>query len=83
MLIAHSTIALAHDSAGPRCDIILDEPGCITGFRAVDEESYARALGHIFELSPAARLEIQVCPRHHPNTPYLVDIVFIFFLQNL
>ncbi|XP_069061557.1 GDP-Man:Man(3)GlcNAc(2)-PP-Dol alpha-1,2-mannosyltransferase [Pleurodeles waltl] len=57
--MAAGTIMLAHDSGGPKLDILVPYEGNITGFRADSEESYAEAMGHILSLSAEERLQIR------------------------
>jgi len=46
--MAAGTIVLAHDSGGPKLDIIVDHNGQRTGFLASDADSYAACLDTIF-----------------------------------
>ena len=49
--MASGAIVLAHDSGGPRMDIVIEWEGKPTGFLASDEKSYAAAMETIFALS--------------------------------
>lgn len=40
---------MVHDSGGPREDIVIDLGDGETGFRARDEEEFARAFGTVFD----------------------------------
>eukprot|EP00929_Paragymnodinium_shiwhaense_P114202 TRINITY_DN82531_c0_g1_i1.p1 TRINITY_DN82531_c0_g1~~TRINITY_DN82531_c0_g1_i1.p1 ORF type:complete len:510 (-),score=108.19 TRINITY_DN82531_c0_g1_i1:53-1582(-) len=62
--MAAGAIPLAHDSAGPRMDIVRPLDGKKTGFLATDEASYAKALADIFALSSGDRLEMTAAGRH-------------------
>ncbi|XP_060089237.1 GDP-Man:Man(3)GlcNAc(2)-PP-Dol alpha-1,2-mannosyltransferase [Heteronotia binoei] len=57
--MAAGTIILAHNSGGPKLDIVVLYEGGITGFLSENEEDYADTMAHIFSLSPAKRLEIR------------------------
>ncbi|XP_064636019.1 GDP-Man:Man(3)GlcNAc(2)-PP-Dol alpha-1,2-mannosyltransferase-like isoform X2 [Lineus longissimus] len=57
--MAAGTIILAHNSGGPKLDIVTEYHGKKTGFLASDEESYAKAMKTIFDMSEAERLEIR------------------------
>ena len=49
--MAAGAIALAHDSGGPKLDIVIDYEGKPTGFLAKDEDGYASQLHAIFKMS--------------------------------
>ncbi|XP_066943800.1 GDP-Man:Man(3)GlcNAc(2)-PP-Dol alpha-1,2-mannosyltransferase [Macrobrachium rosenbergii] len=53
--MAGGLIMVAHDSGGPRMDIVIDYEGQQTGYRAVDIESYAQAMKRILESSDEER----------------------------
>uniref|UniRef100_F6W757 GDP-Man:Man(3)GlcNAc(2)-PP-Dol alpha-1,2-mannosyltransferase n=2 Tax=Ornithorhynchus anatinus TaxID=9258 RepID=F6W757_ORNAN len=57
--MAAGTVILAHDSGGPKLDIVVPHEGNITGFLAESEESYAETIAHILSLSPEERLQIR------------------------
>ncbi|XP_039601162.1 GDP-Man:Man(3)GlcNAc(2)-PP-Dol alpha-1,2-mannosyltransferase isoform X2 [Polypterus senegalus] len=57
--MAAGTITLAHDSGGPKMDIVVPYNGEKTGFLADDEDSYAEAMKVIVSLSPEERQEIR------------------------
>ncbi|XP_053141076.1 GDP-Man:Man(3)GlcNAc(2)-PP-Dol alpha-1,2-mannosyltransferase isoform X2 [Hemicordylus capensis] len=57
--MAAGTIILAHNSGGPKLDIVVPYEGNITGFLAENEESYAETMAYIFSLSSAKRLKIR------------------------
>ena len=48
--MAAGTIVLAHDSGGPKLDIVVDHKDQRTGFLASDADSYASCLNTIFSL---------------------------------
>jgi len=57
--MAAGTVVLAHDSGGPKLDIVVDHDGQRTGFRASDADSYASSLNAIFALSADALMDIR------------------------
>jgi alpha-1,2-mannosyltransferase len=50
--MAAGLVALAHNSGGPRMDIVTQWNGGQTGFLAESEEAYAQAMKEIFSLQP-------------------------------
>lgn len=58
-MMAAGTIVLAHDSGGPKLDIVVPVSSHKTGFLASDIDSYAVAMETIFSLSDSERLEIR------------------------
>ncbi|XP_068719555.1 GDP-Man:Man(3)GlcNAc(2)-PP-Dol alpha-1,2-mannosyltransferase-like [Montipora capricornis] len=65
--MASGSIVLAHDSGGPKMDIVVDWEGKPTGFLASDEKSYATAMETIFALSPEEKSVICHNARHSVN----------------
>uniref|UniRef100_A0A8C6XJQ7 GDP-Man:Man(3)GlcNAc(2)-PP-Dol alpha-1,2-mannosyltransferase n=1 Tax=Naja naja TaxID=35670 RepID=A0A8C6XJQ7_NAJNA len=61
--MAAGTIILAHNSGGPKLDIVVPYERNITGFLAEDEDGYADSMAHIFSLSPAKKLHIRQSAR--------------------
>lgn len=57
--MAAGTVVLAHNSGGPKLDIVVNHHDRITGYLADDVQSYSQALTAIFSLSPKERLEIR------------------------
>ncbi|XP_038674091.1 GDP-Man:Man(3)GlcNAc(2)-PP-Dol alpha-1,2-mannosyltransferase isoform X1 [Scyliorhinus canicula] len=57
--MAAGTVILAHNSGGPKLDIVVPHDGVETGFLADTEDSYANAMDTILSLSPEKRLEIR------------------------
>uniref|UniRef100_A0A8C9P5X7 GDP-Man:Man(3)GlcNAc(2)-PP-Dol alpha-1,2-mannosyltransferase n=1 Tax=Spermophilus dauricus TaxID=99837 RepID=A0A8C9P5X7_SPEDA len=57
--MAAGTIILAHNSGGPKLDIVVPHEGDITGFLAESEEGYAETMAHILSLSAERRLQIR------------------------
>ncbi|XP_052526823.1 GDP-Man:Man(3)GlcNAc(2)-PP-Dol alpha-1,2-mannosyltransferase [Tympanuchus pallidicinctus] len=61
--MAAGTVILAHNSGGPKLDIVVPYEGRMTGFLAENEDSYAETMAHIFSMSPEERLEIRESAR--------------------
>lgn len=57
--MAAGTIILAHNSGGPKLDIVVPHEGQITGFLAESEDGYAETMAHILSLSAEKRLQIR------------------------
>ena len=57
--MAAGTVVLAHDSGGPKLDIVVPHEGAPTGFLASSKAEYAEALTHIFSLTPAQRRAVR------------------------
>ncbi|XP_022800947.1 GDP-Man:Man(3)GlcNAc(2)-PP-Dol alpha-1,2-mannosyltransferase-like [Stylophora pistillata] len=62
--MASGAIVLAHDSGGPRMDIVIEWEGKPTGFLASDKKSYASAMETIFSLSLEERNVIRCNARN-------------------
>lgn len=62
-LMAAGTITLAHDSGGPKLDIVTPYNSGKTGFLATDIHSYADAMEMIFDLSEDEKMEIREVAR--------------------
>ncbi|XP_077236733.1 GDP-Man:Man(3)GlcNAc(2)-PP-Dol alpha-1,2-mannosyltransferase-like [Tasmannia lanceolata] len=56
--MAAGAIPIAHNSAGPRMDIVLEEDGQRTGFLANNTEEYADAILKVLSMSEAERLKM-------------------------
>ncbi|XP_074650121.1 GDP-Man:Man(3)GlcNAc(2)-PP-Dol alpha-1,2-mannosyltransferase-like [Tubulanus polymorphus] len=56
--MAAGTVVLAHNSGGPKMDIVTDYEGSRTGFLADTEQTYADCMRTIYELTPTERREI-------------------------
>ncbi|KAJ8617411.1 hypothetical protein MRB53_013597 [Persea americana] len=61
--MAAGAIPIAHNSAGPKMDIVLEEDGQMTGFLASDVEEYAEAILKILRMTEVERLEIAAAAR--------------------
>ena len=57
--MAAGLVMLAHNSGGPRADIIIPHQGDKTGFLASDENSYSEALTDIFCMTEEERLRLK------------------------
>lgn len=57
--MAAGTIILAHNSGGPKLDIVIPYEGKVTGFLAESEEGYAETMAHILSMSEEKRLQIR------------------------
>jgi len=57
--MAAGTVVLAHNSGGPKLDIVVDHDGRRTGFLASDADSYASCLNTIFTLNPDTLMDIR------------------------
>ncbi|KAL5205944.1 hypothetical protein ABZP36_034153 [Zizania latifolia] len=61
--MAAGAIPIAHKSAGPMMDIVLDEDGQQTGFLASEKEEYAEAILKVLRMSEAERQEMAAAAR--------------------
>ncbi|GAB4846492.1 asparagine-linked glycosylation protein [Ancistrocladus abbreviatus] len=61
--MAAGAIPIAHNSAGPKMDIVLEEDGQQTGFLARTEEEYADAILQVLRMSEEDRLKIAAAAR--------------------
>ncbi|XP_022091598.1 GDP-Man:Man(3)GlcNAc(2)-PP-Dol alpha-1,2-mannosyltransferase-like [Acanthaster planci] len=61
--MAAGTVIVAHDSGGPKMDIVVEINGKLTGFLANDVKSYADAMEAILKMTPEERLEIRQSAR--------------------
>ncbi|XP_055398261.1 GDP-Man:Man(3)GlcNAc(2)-PP-Dol alpha-1,2-mannosyltransferase [Bubalus kerabau] len=57
--MAAGMIVLAHNSGGPKLDIVVPHHGERTGFLAESEEGYAETMAHILSMSAEQRLQIR------------------------
>jgi len=57
--MAAGTIVLAHNSGGPKMDIVVDHNDNKTGFLAEDVASYSDTLEKIFKLTSQEKFEIR------------------------
>ncbi|XP_045204363.2 GDP-Man:Man(3)GlcNAc(2)-PP-Dol alpha-1,2-mannosyltransferase-like isoform X2 [Mercenaria mercenaria] len=58
-MMAAGLVTLAHDSAGPKLDILTPYDGQSTGYLASDKETYADSMENIFNLSQKQSLDIR------------------------
>lgn len=82
---ASGLIPIAHDSGGPKTDIVVDYNGSPTGFRARTEEEYASHLFHIFggHLSDKDQDEMRRNARNAVQARFSVDKFSSDFVDNL
>jgi alpha-1,2-mannosyltransferase len=57
----------AHNSAGPKMDIVLDEDGQQTGFLARTVEEYADAIFKVIKMSETERLNMAAAARRRAS----------------
>ncbi|XP_065046394.1 GDP-Man:Man(3)GlcNAc(2)-PP-Dol alpha-1,2-mannosyltransferase-like [Musa acuminata AAA Group] len=62
-LLAAGVIPIAHNSAGPKMDIVLNEGGHRTGFLASSKEEYAEAILKVLKMPEPERLAIAAAAR--------------------
>lgn len=58
-----SHFCAAHNSAGPKMDIVLEEDGQQTGFLVQDVEEYAEAILRIIAMPESERLKMAAAAR--------------------
>lgn len=63
--MASGTIMVAHNSAGPKMDIVIPYKGEKTGFLAETEEEFAECLYKIYRMSVQKRNTIREAAREH------------------
>ncbi|PNY05197.1 GDP-Man:Man(3)GlcNAc(2)-PP-Dol alpha-1,2-mannosyltransferase [Trifolium pratense] len=61
--MAAGAIPIAHNSAGPKMDIVLDEDGQQTGFLACTVEEYADSIFKVIKMSETERLKMAAAAR--------------------
>ncbi|KAJ8476265.1 hypothetical protein OPV22_019992 [Ensete ventricosum] len=61
--MAAGVIPIAHNSAGPKMDIVLNEGGHRTGFLVASKEEYAEAILKVLEMPEPERLAIAAAAR--------------------
>ena len=66
-LMAAGTLTLAHNSAGPKLDIVTEYNGHKTGFLADSTDTFAEAIETIFKLSPDESASIRSNARESVN----------------
>ena len=57
--MAAGSMVLAHNSGGPKYDIVVEYQGDKTGFLASDEDSYAECLSEIFSMPNEQSMQIR------------------------
>ncbi|KAI8564258.1 hypothetical protein RHMOL_Rhmol03G0167800 [Rhododendron molle] len=66
--MAAGAIPIAHNSAGPKMDIVLEEDGQKTGFLAQNVEEYADAILKVLKLPEKERLKMAAAARSRAST---------------
>uniref|UniRef100_A0A0P4W684 GDP-Man:Man(3)GlcNAc(2)-PP-Dol alpha-1,2-mannosyltransferase n=1 Tax=Scylla olivacea TaxID=85551 RepID=A0A0P4W684_SCYOL len=61
--MAGGLIMVAHDSGGPKMDIVVDYEGQQTGYRALDVESYAQAMKTVLESSSETKESMRLAAK--------------------
>lgn len=61
--MAAGTVMLAHNSGGPKLDIVVNHEDKPTGFLASDVDSYSSAMKTIFSMMPSERLQLRLNAR--------------------
>lgn len=62
-MMAAGTVVIAHNSAGPREDIVVPFNGQATGLLASTAEEYARAIEQVLQMTEQQRYELQMNAR--------------------
>lgn len=83
--MAAGTIILAHNSGGPKLDIVVPHQGEITGFLAESEEGYAETMAHILNMSEEKRLQIRSNARASVSrfSDQEFELAFLSSVENL
>ncbi|CAM4362610.1 unnamed protein product [Caretta caretta] len=83
--MAAGTIILAHNSGGPKLDIVVPYEGHITGFLAENEDDYSETMAQILSLSPEKRLEIRQNARQSVNrfSDQEFEVAFLLSVEQL
>ena len=81
--MAAGVIALAHDSGGPKLDIVCKWKGIETGYRASNEEGYSKAMNTIFSMSKRAINNMRHVARESVQEKFSEDIFEQDFIKNV
>lgn len=83
--MAAGTIILAHNSGGPKLDIVVPHEGKVTGFLADSEEGYAETMAHILSMSAEKRLQIRNSARASVNrfSDQEFEVTFLLAVEKL
>lgn len=83
--MAAGTIVLAHNSGGPKLDIVVPHGGAVTGFLAEGEDGYAEAMAHILAMSEGERLRIRGSARASVSrfSDQEFDVAFLASVEQL
>ncbi|KAL0282725.1 UNVERIFIED_CONTAM: GDP-Man:Man(3)GlcNAc(2)-PP-Dol alpha-1,2-mannosyltransferase [Sesamum radiatum] len=75
--MASGAIPIAHNSAGPKMDIVLPEEGKQTGFLAHNVQEYADAILRIIKMPESERLEMAAAAKKEPQSSQSKDSIKI------
>ncbi|XP_001378251.3 GDP-Man:Man(3)GlcNAc(2)-PP-Dol alpha-1,2-mannosyltransferase isoform X1 [Monodelphis domestica] len=83
--MAAGTIILAHNSGGPKLDIVIPYEGNKTGFLAEREEDYAETMAHILSMSPEERFQIRKNARQSVSrfSDHEFEVAFLLSVEKL
>ena len=79
--MAAGLIPLAHDSGGPKLDIVIPWNGSTTGFLASDIKTYSHAMEIIFRMSSSERIRIRENARKSVETRFSEETFESEFLR--
>lgn len=82
--MAAGVIALAHNSGGPRLDIVTEWKGNETGFLAANETEYSEAMSAIFSMTENERQSMRIIARESVQNRFSEEIFeneFIKYVQ--
>ncbi|KAH9564777.1 hypothetical protein CY35_04G042400 [Sphagnum magellanicum] len=65
--MAAGAVVIAHDSAGPKLDIVVEEAGQPTGFLASSTQEYAAAIRRVLLMPDNERLQMTQAARHRAS----------------
>ncbi|EDV24914.1 uncharacterized protein TRIADDRAFT_50291 [Trichoplax adhaerens] len=79
--MAAGAVTLAHNSGGPKMDIVKDWQGQPTGLLAENEEQYATAMKEIFEMSTKERMDLRLRARESAAARFSEDVFNTSFIR--
>ncbi|XP_075418993.1 GDP-Man:Man(3)GlcNAc(2)-PP-Dol alpha-1,2-mannosyltransferase [Tenrec ecaudatus] len=83
--MAAGTVILAHNSGGPKLDIVVPHEGDITGFLAESEDTYAEKMAQILSMPTEQRLQIRTRARAsvHRFSDQEFEMAFLLSVEKL
>jgi len=81
--MAAGAIAVAHNSGGPKMDIVIPWDGHQTGFLAEDEATYADAFKKVLELTSEARIDMARKARESVKSRFAQEAFEDAFANNM